>query len=170
MQTQENTPPLNIQDLTETLKTRFGEVHISLKEGKMRPEILISPAVMREVAFFLRDEEGLRFNYLMCLSGIHYKTKKEDQLAVVYHLNAMQLGYKLNLKVLLHIENPRLSSVEQVWKTADWHEREIYDMYGIEFEGHPDMRRILCPDDWTGYPLRKDYEPQNSYGGITTEY
>jgi len=89
---------------------------------------------------------------------------------LVYNLFSMKHRHKIALRVDLPRDNPRVPSVESVWRTADWHEREAYDLFGIHFEGHPDLRRILCPDDWEGYPLRKDYVVQEYYHGIRVPY
>ena len=88
------------------------------------------------------------------LAGVDYK----DRIEVVYVLYSMTHKHRYTLKCRLPRENPRISTVESVWSVANWHEREAYDMFGIVFEGHSDLRRILCPDDWEGYPLRKDYK------------
>jgi len=103
----------------------------------------------------------------MCLSGIDDGAK----LGVVYNLHSMVHNHKITLKVELEDrETPRVPTVATLFGTADWHEREAYDMIGIVFEGHPDLRRILCPDDWEGYPLRKDYKVQQTYRGLTVPY
>jgi NADH-quinone oxidoreductase subunit C len=82
----------------------------------------------------------------------------------------MRWGHKIVLKVDVPADHPRCRSVEAVWKTANWHEREAFDLYGIVFEGHPDLRRILLPDDWEGYPLRKDYQVPEYYNGMKVPY
>lgn len=119
-----------------------------------------------EIAKTLRDDDKLRFNNLMCLSGVHYQ--KENELGVTYHLHSTIHDHKLVMKVRVPEEEPTVPSVESLWKTANWHEREAYDLVGVEFKGHPDLRRILTPQDWEGHPLRKDYEQQESYRDIST--
>jgi NADH-quinone oxidoreductase subunit C len=102
----------------------------------------------------LKENEKLKFDFLMCLSGVDYK----EYFEVVYHLYSMEYGYKITLKVKINHQNPEVDSVSFIWKTANWHEREAYDLLGIKFNNHPDLRRILLPSDWSdGYPLRKDY-------------
>lgn len=128
--------------------------------------ISVSAPLLKEVCKFLRDDEELRLNYLMCLSGVHYPN--ENELEAVYHLHSTLLGLTLVVKVRVPEADPILPSVESIWKTANWHEREAYDLLGIHFEGHPDLRRILTPQDWEGHPLRKDYKQQESYRGVTT--
>ena len=90
-------------------------------------------------------------------------------MTVVYHLGSSSYKHKIALKVEVGRDEPKVPTVERVWRIANWHERETYDMYGIVFEGHSDLRRILCPDDWEGYPLRKDYQVQEFYRGIKVE-
>ena len=105
----------------------------------------------------------------MCLSGVDLGAK-EEYLSVVYHLYAMQHRHNVVLKAPVPKTDAHLPSVSHIWKTADWHEREAYDLYGILFEGHTDLRRILLPDDWEGYPLRKDYKEPDFYRGMRVPY
>lgn len=152
--------------LFELLDRRFpGSLKLAEAE-RGQPWIDVPPSALPGLAKFLRDEPGLRFNTLMSLSGVHYPG--EEELCAVYHLHSTTEGHTLVLKVRVPESDARVPSVESVWKTADWHEREAWDLLGIRFEGHPDLRRILTPEDWEGHPLRKDYEPQESYRGITT--
>ncbi|TVQ70797.1 MAG: NADH-quinone oxidoreductase subunit C [Balneolaceae bacterium] len=157
------------EELHRILADKFGDEVFELKQDEpVAPWIIVKAEQIREVSKFLRDEPGLRFDALMCLSGVHYH--KENALGVTYHLFSTSEKHKLTLKVIMPEEDAHLPTVEQIWKTADWHEREAYDMFGIRFDGHPDHRRILCPDDWEGYPLRKDYQVQEFYRGMKVEY
>jgi len=150
------------------LKEKFGDAILESKtEGVPSPYVAVAPHSVLNVALFLRDNEQTRFDVLMCLSGMDYMAGK---FGVVYHLDSMPLRHKLTLKVHLTAENLHVQSVESVWKTADWHEREAFDMYGIVFDGHPDLRRILMPDDWEGYPLRKDFKVPQYYNGMKVPY
>jgi len=156
------------QEILEAIKTRFPEAVVDAKvEGVIDPWIQIAPQMIGEVAKFLRDDEQSAFDLLMLLSGIDYTG---GRLGVVYHLNSTKRGHKIVLKVDVPAENPHCRSVEAVWKTANWHEREAFDMYGIVFDGHPDLRRILMPEDWEGFPLRKDYQVQEFYNGMKVPY
>jgi NADH-quinone oxidoreductase subunit C len=155
------------------------EIYNLLKEvfdsgiGELRTDIPVEPFInidadkINAVSLFLRDEESLQFDSLSCLSSVDLD---KDNLAVVYHLYSFALNHKLKLKVIVPKENPVVKTVSDVWATADWHEREAYDMMGLIFEGHPDLRRILCPEDWEGYPLRKDYKVQEFYQGMKVPY
>jgi len=157
---------MGVQEILEKLKTRFEGVTFELVEGKVDPFIKVPAKNVAEVASFLKEEEALAFDSLMCLSGVD---SPPNTMAVVYHLFSLKHRHKLVLKVETPRDHPSVPTVEQVWRTANWHEREAYDMFGIQFENHSDLRRILCPDDWEGYPLRKDYKTQEFYHGIRVE-
>ena len=118
---------------------------------------------VRALCAHLKAEHG--FNYLSDLCGVHYP-EREKPFEVVYQLFALDRSERLRLKVRL-ADGEAAPSVVEVWRTADWLEREAYDMFGIEFEGHPDLRRILLPEDWEGFPLRKDYPIRGDGFGLT---
>ena len=158
---------MTTQEIHDILKARFGEALLEAKlDGVPDPYIKIQPERIKEVAEFAKNDVRLQFDYLMCLSGVDYKGK----LGVVYHLHSLLHKHKIVLKVEVPTESPNVPSVESVWKTANWHEREAFDLYGITFAGHPDLRRILLPYDWQGYPLRKDYEVPEFYNGMRVPY
>jgi len=155
------------EEIFEYLKTEFGDDQLLFESGDVgQPWILVPAELILDVSKFLRDDSELRFNTLMCLSGVHYE--KEEELGVVYHLHATELKHSIALKVRVPIDEPSVPSVESIWKTANWHEREAWDLLGVQFQGHPNLKRILLPDDWEGHPLRKDYVQQEFYQGITT--
>lgn len=106
-----------------------------------------------EVALYLRDNPKLQFNYLSCVSGID----KLDRMEVAYHVHSLPMSLSLRLKATLDIDNPVVDSLVSVWPGANWHEREAYDLFGIKFEGHPDLRRIMLEDNFEGHPMRKSY-------------
>ena len=156
------------QEIANNLKAKFGDAILDVKlDGVFDPFVKVAPDKIKEVAQFLRDSEEMAFDSLMCLSGVDYTGGK---LGAVYHLHSMKWNHKFTLKVDVTIENPHCQSVESVWKTANWHEREAYDLMGIVFDSHPDLRRILLPDDWEGYPLRKDYQLPEYYNGMKVPY
>lgn len=171
-------------EIYELLKKEFGEAILSLdKETPVEPIISIAPLQTNKIALFLRDNEELKFDSLMCLSGVDdangEKIKEEDgsetikggTLSVYYHLYSIPLKHKITLKASVPRENPGIDSVESIWRTADWHEREAYDLIGIKFLNHPDLRRILMPYDWeAGHPLRKDYKNPEFYQGMKVPY
>ena len=102
---------------------------------------------------------------LSCITGIDNGPEAKT-MEVVYHLYSISCNVSFALKVILPRENPEVDSLCSIWKSANWLEREVYDMFGIQFKNHPDLRRILMPNDWKGYPLRKDYEHEEKYRGI----
>jgi NADH-quinone oxidoreductase subunit C len=166
----------------DRLKSKFGDKITGENLSAIDPWIEVSPAGLIEVCKYLRDEPDLRFNMLNCVSGVDYFEPDEKKAAkvdwkphteVVYHLSSLPHKASLVVKVILPRwkddkpgELPEVPSVSGVWSTADWHEREVYDLSGVFFTGHPDLRRILCPEDWVGHPLRKDYQMPLEYHGI----
>jgi NADH-quinone oxidoreductase subunit C len=122
-----------------------------------------------EVCQVLRDDPALRFELLSSVSGVDYLDARPDdpkRLHAVYHLTSMTYRRRIRLEVVVGVDDPVIPSVTGVYPTADWQERETYDMFGIVFDGHPGLTRILMPDDWDGYPQRKDYP----LGGVPVEY
>tara|TARA_B100000959_G_C14770427_1_gene537238 strand:- start:95 stop:574 length:480 start_codon:yes stop_codon:yes gene_type:complete len=115
-----------------------------------------------KVALSLKNTEGLDFDYLMCITSLDLE---EDGLMLAYNLHSIKFKKSIEFNLIFN-ENQEIPSVEHVWKTANWHEREAYDMMGIKFSNHPELKRILLPDDWEGHPLKKDYKVQDYYHGI----
>jgi len=172
------------EEIFNQLKEKFGDVVVELKTDKpVEPYITVDPVTVDKICSFLRNENDLQFDSLMNLSGVDdtngEKVKDENgvesikggTLSVYYHLESTKLKHKLTLKTSTDREKPEVVTVTEVWKGADWHEREAYDMYGIIFLNHPDLRRILMPYDWEfGYPLRKDYKNPEFYQGMKVPY
>jgi NADH-quinone oxidoreductase subunit C len=168
--------------LLDQLKAKFGDGVTGANLQAVDPWIEVAPESLRDVALHLRDDANLQFNMLNCISVVDYfepdpkKAAKVDwqpHLEVVYHLSSITKKHQIVLKVMLprwkdNVEGqlPQVPSVADIWRTADWHERECYDLSGVEFVGHPTLKRILCPDDWEGHPLRKDYVMPLEYHGI----
>jgi NADH-quinone oxidoreductase subunit C len=109
------------------------------------------------------------FDMLSCVTGIDNGVAA-NSMEIVYNLYSIPFNHHVAINVLLPRENAEIESVSAIWKTANWHEREIFDMYGIKFRNHNDLRRILMPADWEGHPLRKDYKHQEYYRDIKVEY
>jgi len=128
------------------------------------PELVlkVAPDAMTDLAPYLRDAAKLRFNSLMCLSGLDLG----EELQVVYHLFSIEHKHRMTVKVHVPKGEPHVPTVSKVWPTANWHERETFDLMGVVFDGHEDLRRILLPDDWVGHPLRKDYEFPKEHRGV----
>ena len=131
------------------------------------PNFRVGPQAIVEVCRYLRDDPESNFEVLSDLTGLDLP--KENELQVVYHLYSYSQRHQIVLKVDLPRDNPHVSTMEGVWKVANWLEREVFDLFGVVFEGHSDLRRILLPEDWVGYPLRKDYVEQEEYDGISTQ-
>ncbi|EIE97321.1 NADH-quinone oxidoreductase subunit C [Saccharomonospora glauca] len=119
-----------------------------------------------EICRTLRDDPGLRFEVCTSVSGVDYGVDVPQRLHSVYQLLSMTYRRRIRLEVTLDVDDPHVPSIVEVYPTADWHEREAYDMFGIVYDGHPALTRILMPDDWEGHPQRKDYP----LGGIPVEY
>ena len=124
--------------------------------------IRLTPENMLDVCGHLFDDPSLLFDYLMCITSID---NQENGLELAYNLYSYKNRHYLELRIVIQ-DNKAVPSVESIWKTADWHEREAYDMMGIEFSDHPNLTRILLPEDWEGFPLRKDYEESDYYHGM----
>jgi NADH-quinone oxidoreductase subunit C len=173
----------NPEEIFEILKKEFGDAIISLDNELPTEQIIsVDPLQINKIGEFLRDNEELKFDSLMCLSGVDdangTKTKEENgaekiqggTLSVYYHLHSIELKHKISLRVSTPREDAKVESVENIWKCANWHEREAFDLFGIVFLNHPDLRRILMPYDWEDYPLRKDYKNPEFYEGMKVPY
>jgi len=159
---------MTFDEITEKLRDAFGDAVVEAKsEGVPEAFLKVAPGKIHEIAAFLNDDTDLRFDFLMCLSGVD---NGKETLGVVYHLYSMERRHRLALKTDLPAADPKLSTVSDVWPTANWHEREAWDMYGIVFENHPDLRRILLPEDYPGHPLRKDFKVPEFYNGMKVPY
>lgn len=139
----------------QMLKERFPDSVLDSYSFRGENTVIIKKDDIVETCKFLKDNPGLSFDFLSDLCGVDYMGR-EPRFEVVYHLFSISRHHRIRLKAMVG-EGENIPSVVGVWSTADWHEREAFDMYGIVFEGHPDLTRILMPDDWDGYPLRKDY-------------
>jgi NADH-quinone oxidoreductase subunit C len=148
---------LTRERLEDRLRERFPGLPFERASGDaMRDHTLFVPLEsLVEICAFLRDDPELDFAILSFVSGIDW-LPRDPRFEVAYNLLSISRHARVMLKVRVSEENPRVPSVTGVWPTANWHERETYDFYGIEFTGHPDLTRILLPDDWIGWPLRKD--------------
>ena len=139
-------------------------------DGTASPKaIKLSKDDLLRVMDTLYRNETTYFDMLSCITGVD-NGEQAATMEVVYNLYSIPFNHHLMIKVILPRENPEIESVSHIWKTANWHEREIFDMYGINFKNHPDLRRILMPSDWEGHPLRKDYKQQEYYRNIKVEY
>ena len=152
-------------EIHDRLKARFGDDVGPLSEPKIDAFAVVTRERIVEVCTFLKDEPGLELDFLEDLTAIDWP--KNNQIEVVYHLLSYRHRHSIVLKVQLDRAAPSIATVEGVWKTANWFEREVYDLFGVTFVGHPDLRRIMLPDDWIGHPLRKDYQETGGYHGFS---
>ena len=148
------------------LREQFGDKVLGVEESVKDPFAVVEAAAIRDLCHFLRDGEDLRFDVLTNQSGVDYKA--EGYIEVVYHLYSYTHRHYAVLKARVSRDGGSLPSVVSVWKAANWMEREIYDLLGVSFVGHPDLRRLLMPEDWVGHPLRKDFVEPEEYHGIST--
>jgi NADH-quinone oxidoreductase subunit C len=142
------------EDIAALLIEKFHEQILESRPDALNPWSVVAPSAILEICQFIKSDARLLFDHLELLGCVDYK----DRIEVVYIAYSMTHRHRYTLKCGLPRENPIVQSVELVWGAANWHEREAYDMFGVAFDGHSDLRRILCPDDWEGYPLRKDYK------------
>lgn len=138
----------------EVQEDAVEEAYINERDRDL-PVLVIKPESWIACAQLLKQHEELKLNYLRNISGVD----QVKYFEVVYHLLSLESKHEYCVKVKTNRDQPSIPSVTSIWRTANWPEREIYDLLGIDFPGHPDLRRIMMPDDWEGHPLRKDYEP-----------
>jgi NADH-quinone oxidoreductase subunit C len=154
--------------IAQLLQEQFGEAILEALPEDKHPRIHVDAAHWRAIAEFLRQDRRLNFDWLMCITALDYVA--DEKLACCYDLMSYQHRHDFAVKVFTSREEPSIPTVSDLWPAADWHEREAFDLMGIDFPGHPDMRRILLPDDWVGHPLRKDYVFPREYKGIPGSY
>jgi len=151
----------------DRLAKKFSDKVGEFKGDAPEPYLSVDPQTLVDVCRYLRDDESLNFEVLSDLTALDWP--KQEKIQIVYHLYSYTQRHQIVLKADLPRDNPRIATVEGVWKVANWFEREVYDLFGVIFEGHSDLRRIMLPEDWVGYPLRKDYVEQEEYDGISTQ-
>jgi NADH-quinone oxidoreductase subunit C len=158
----------------------FDQLYLFVKESCTNGEPVADKAMtpkgvkihqgdLRKVCASVHQHESVFFDMLSCISVVD-NGPEAGTLELIYNLYSIPFNHHLALKVMVPRDQAEVDSVQDIWKTANWHEREAYDMFGIKFRGHPDLRRILLPADWTGHPLRKDYKHQEYYRGVKVEY
>ena len=160
----------NAQEIFQLLKDNFLKSNLELKTDLPLENFIIAPPLeIDKISIFLKDTQELLFDSLVNLSAVD--EQKDSLLSIFYHLESTKLKHKITLKVSTDRNTPEVASVFEVWRGSDWHEREAYDLFGIKFLNHPNLRRILMPYDWdAGYPLRKDYENPEFYQGMKVPY
>jgi NADH-quinone oxidoreductase subunit C len=143
-------------EIANRIKEKFPEEVLEFVRYLDQVSVTVKKDRIADLCRYLHDNPDLYFDYLVDLCGVDY-IEKRPRFEVVYNLYSIKYRHRIRLKAVVPEEDLNIDSVMPVWTGANWHERETYDMYGINFKGHPDLRRILLPEDWEGYPLRKDY-------------
>jgi NADH-quinone oxidoreductase subunit C len=167
--------PERLQEITRKLISLTDDEQLfeHIEESVVQPFVVLSSKKLIKVCQFLHEYPAFFFDSLTCISAVDNGVASENRFEVLYHLYSLLNEELFIIKVFAEENNegvPSIPSLTSIWKTADWHEREAYDLMGIDFMGHPDLRRILLPADWEGHPLRKDYEAQETYHGIKVKY
>ena len=154
------------KDIYAALIEKFGEdVELSAEELAGDPFVCVKPERLHDVLECLKSEPRFAMNQLTLITGVDYG----DRIEAVYHLYSYTHNHMAVVKALLDHDAPEVDTAIDLWGAAEWHERETYDMLGIQFRGHPNLRRILLPDDWEGFPLRLDYKQPEEYHGIKND-
>lgn len=158
---------MEAKEIYERLEKQFPGKVAGFKGDVPEPYCMADAQAVVEVCRVLRDDPELNFEVLSDLTALDWP--KDEKIQVVYHLYSYSKRHAIVVKVDLPRDNPKVPTLEGVWKVANWFEREVFDLFGVIFEGHSDLRRIMLPEDWVGHPLRKDYVEQEEYDGISTQ-
>ena len=150
-------------EIVEKLKDKFVTEIIDVSEFREQVSVSVKPERIIDICRYLHDDADISMDYLSDLSGVDYPERR-IRFEVVYNLYSLKYRQMIRIKALIPEDDLSIDSVVPIWSGANWHEREACDMFGIVFNGHPDLRRILLPEDWEGYPLRKDYPLQGVEG------
>ena len=157
---------MDAEGIHKLVSEQFGSAISPLEKTKGFHFFEVDPMKVDEVAEMLKSHDELRMDSLSNLTGVDHP--ENDKITVVYDLESFSLRHQIAMKVDTDRAAPKTKTVEGVWRAAGWLEREVYDLLGVDFIGHHDLRRILLPDDWVGFPLRKDYVEAPEYHGIST--
>jgi NADH-quinone oxidoreductase subunit C len=155
---------MNPREIVQLLTDRFGAAIFAAFPEDLHPRVHVGSEQWLEIATFCKTEPRLKLDWLACASGVDYIA--DGKLAMVFDLWSFSHKHHFAVKVFCPRERAEIPSVAAIWAAANWHERETFDLFGINFLGHPDLRRILLSDDWEGFPLRKDYVFPSEYHGI----
>jgi len=161
---------MTFEDIKALVTDQLGDDCILVTDTAASPQAFyIEPLRLSDTMQFLHENDQLYFDSLSCISALDNGVES-GTMELAYNLYSIPFDHHLMVKVTLDRKAPKISSLTSIWRTADWHEREAFDLMGITFEGHPYLRRILMPADWEGHPLRKDYEEQTYYRGVKVKY
>ena len=156
---------LSFEQVHQKLSARFGDAIGPIQPAKKDAFCTFAPARLVEICQFLKTEPDLWFDFLEDLTATDHP--KQNLIKVVYHFYSYRYRHLFVAKVEVNRQDPEVDTVESLWKAANWMEREVFDLFGVRFKGHSDLRRVLLPDDWIGSPLRKDYSEAGGYRDIS---
>ncbi len=161
---------MSFDELYEHLSSKFGTDQLA-KDGEdfIQPFLVVQGETLLELVAYLQKEPILHVDFLSSISGVD-RGIENGNIEVVYHFTSLTKNINITLKVIVNRDEASVPSIVEIFKGANWLEREVYDLFGVHFEGHPDLRRILLPSNWEGHPLRKDYKEQETYHGIKVAY
>jgi NADH-quinone oxidoreductase subunit C len=145
------------KEIAEKIKEKFPDQVVDVAEFRDQVSVIVKRDQIVAMLRYLHDDPLLSFDHLQDLTAADYLNKKDVRFEVVYTLYSIRFRHNIRIRAQVPDNDPKISSVVPIWAGANWHERECFDMFGIVFTGHPDLRRILMPEDWEGHPLRKDY-------------
>lgn len=160
---------MSLEEIKERLEAAFPGAVEELRTSCKPAGLQVKRGVILELCIWLHSHPDFYMDSLSCLTALD-NGPKAGTMEVIYTLYSIPHGHSFQLACMLDRGQPEIDSVSSIWRSADWHEREAFDFYGIHFKGHPDLRRILLPADWEGFPLKKDYQHQEKYHGITVKY
>lgn len=160
---------MQFEEIKKLIQAQHTEAIVDEDTTSTPSVLIIHPQHLVAVCETLQSTESTYFDQLACLTAID-NGAEAGTMEVIYNLYSIPCDHSIMFRVILDRTDPVIESVSSIWKTADWHEREAFDLLGIKFKNHPDLRRILLPADWEGYPLRKDYVEQEEYHGIKVKY
>ena len=143
------------QTVVQKLTSKFSNAIVLPEQSADMLNITVKKEVIHDLLLFLRDDPQLQFNFLTTLCGMHYP--ETNQLGVVYHLHSFVNNHRIRIKTVTDLNQPTIPTITSIWPSANWMERETFDFYGIVFDGHPNLKRILNMDEMTDFPMRKDF-------------
>jgi len=158
---------MTTKEILDNLNRQFPDAIVSSVAEGLHPHVQVKPERLTAVCGYLKAQPGLKFDLLRCITAVDWPAKNAIELS--YDLISVETTQALAVKVSVDRARPRIASVSAIWPAANWHEREAFDLMGVAFENHPDLRRILMPEDWEGHPLRKDYQDPVEYHGISVK-
>ncbi len=148
--------------LLDIIEEEFKEKILESSITDLNTFVVVDAKDLVELSLFLKNDERMKFDFLRTLTGVD----KLDWMESIFVVYSYELKHQLMVKVELDRKKPSLPTVSHIWKAANWYEREMFDLFGINYEGHPNLRRLMMPDDWVGHPLRKDYQKPKKYHDI----